>query len=208
MGKSAKGGDFERQTAKELSLWWSGGIGVVPPRDDIFWRSSISGGRATQRAKSGLGTFGAHGDLAFTDPIGAPLLEFFTIELKRGYKEKGGNPSDLVDCKPSDTQQLFEGFIFQAMDAAKAANSLTWLLIHRRDHHIAMVYFPTWVLDWVPDEFLPLKFGNIVRYLITLNGGKTRPPLRVGFVAVPLADFCDVLTPQIILATKKNYERY
>ena len=47
MGKSQKGGAWEREFSKYLSLWITEG-----ERDDVFWRSSQSGGRATQRAKS------------------------------------------------------------------------------------------------------------------------------------------------------------
>jgi hypothetical protein len=40
-GKS-KGSAFEREVCKDLSLWLSGG-----KRKDLFWRSAMSGGRAT-----------------------------------------------------------------------------------------------------------------------------------------------------------------
>lgn len=75
-----KGEDFERQISKKLSLWWTDG-----ERDDVFWRTSQSGGRATQRAKSALDTAYSYGDLTFIDPIGKPLCDLLVIEAKRGY---------------------------------------------------------------------------------------------------------------------------
>ena len=41
-GNKAKGSQFERLIAKELSLWVSDG-----KKPDCFWRSAMSGGRAT-----------------------------------------------------------------------------------------------------------------------------------------------------------------
>ncbi len=76
----AKGQDFERKICKELGLWWTGG-----ERDDIFWRSAGSGGRATERKKKGKTTANSYGDIMAMDPIGQPLLDLICFELKRGY---------------------------------------------------------------------------------------------------------------------------
>lgn len=76
----AKGGDFEREIAKELSLWWTNG-----ERDDVFWRTDGSGGRATNRFKQGKATANSYGDLTFIDPVGKPFIDQFLLELKRGY---------------------------------------------------------------------------------------------------------------------------
>lgn len=76
-----KGDDFERDVSRMLSLWWTEG-----KRDDIFWRTSASGGRATARAEyAGRQTKYEHGDVTFTDPVGKPLLDLAVIEAKRGY---------------------------------------------------------------------------------------------------------------------------
>lgn len=79
---NGKGSSFEREISKRLSLWWTEG-----ERDDIFWRSDQSGGRATQRAKQGKSTSNSYGDLACIDPIGQPFIDQFCIELKRGYSK-------------------------------------------------------------------------------------------------------------------------
>lgn len=75
-----KGADWERETAKLLSLWWTEG-----DADDVIYRTSASGARATQRRKSGKGTTNSAGDLGFTDDVAKPLFQFMTMECKRGY---------------------------------------------------------------------------------------------------------------------------
>lgn len=80
MSKSGKGSGFERELAKQLSLWWSHG-----DRDDLIWRTSQSGGRATQRAKRAVRTKYGYGDLTFTDPTAKPLFDLLVISAKRGY---------------------------------------------------------------------------------------------------------------------------
>ncbi|MCL2347114.1 MAG: hypothetical protein FWC50_02515, partial [Planctomycetaceae bacterium] len=54
-------------------------------RDDLFWRSSSSGGRATQRTKQGKRTANSAGDIAAMDADAQELLKIFTFELKVGY---------------------------------------------------------------------------------------------------------------------------
>jgi hypothetical protein len=83
MAKSSKGSSFEREVCKLLSLWWTQDLN--PPRDDVFWRTSQSGGRATERMKKNVATAYSSGDVTFIDPIGQPFIDALMIELKRGY---------------------------------------------------------------------------------------------------------------------------
>lgn len=131
----AKGSSFERIICKQLSMWWSNGT-----RDDIFWRSSNSGGRATMRGKKGKSTFGHCGDIAATDPIGQSLLNKVTIELKRGYSKR--SCADLLDQLPNRKPTEFEEFIIQAQDAAARAHTPFWMLVQRRDGKKAVVFVP------------------------------------------------------------------
>jgi len=80
MARSSKGSQFEREVSKELSLWWSGGT-----RLDIFWRTPGSGAMAKTRSKTGGSALGQHGDIQATDPIGQPMIDVCSIELKKGY---------------------------------------------------------------------------------------------------------------------------
>ena len=45
MNPKRKGSAFERKTCRALSLWYSGGVNA-----NIFWRTSSSGARATQKS--------------------------------------------------------------------------------------------------------------------------------------------------------------
>lgn len=93
----AKGGDFERDISRFLSLWWT-----HDERDDIFWRTSASGARATARATKFKKTKYDHGDITFTDPIAKPMLDLMVIEAKRGYT----NTSRKI--KASDMEKVCE----------------------------------------------------------------------------------------------------
>ena len=69
----AKGGKFEREVCRKLSLWVSGGA-----RRDVFWRSAMSGGRATVQGWE----VRQAGDVAAVAPEGHVLTDNFVIECK------------------------------------------------------------------------------------------------------------------------------
>lgn len=80
MGLSGeKGSEFERQMCSRLSMWVTGGL-----RDDVFWRSASSGGRARfATRKSNAQRYASQvGDISAVDPLGAHLLSIFTVECK------------------------------------------------------------------------------------------------------------------------------
>jgi len=192
MSKAYKGGDFEREICKRLSMWWTGG-----ERDDVFWRSSQSGGRATQRAKSGRTTYGSYGDIAAVDPIGEPLLKLFTIELKRGSSY--GSPADLIDTSPTDAVRPFEAAINQAISSHEEAGSYGWMIIARRDHRVAMVYLdPVAVMrfsDWKNVSRCPCTKFDL---FINQPKGKGPSRVRVRFAALPLDTFLERVDPKEI----------
>lgn len=139
----SKGSDFEREFCTRLSLWWTEDSNN--PRDDVFWRTQNSGGRATTRAKQHKTTAGQYGDIAATCPEGQPFTELFTVELKRGYSDS--TPFNLLDksdrlgsktCGP----QVWEEWYVKTVTTAARAGSPWWLLITRRDHRRAWVYVP------------------------------------------------------------------
>lgn len=131
-----KGSDFEREKCKELSLWWTSG-----KRDDVFWRSHSSGGRATQRGAKR--TAGQYGDITASDPCGQPLIDVLTIELKRGYSSL--TIQDILDRGPAQTaQQEWEKFVCQAVGSHRMAGSFAWMVLARRDKRVAWVYMPSY----------------------------------------------------------------
>lgn len=75
-GGKAKGSSFERDVCKQLSLWVTGG-----KSKDVFWRSAMSGGRATVAARRGVKVRQA-GDICAVAPEGHALTERYFIECK------------------------------------------------------------------------------------------------------------------------------
>jgi len=130
-----KGSAFEREICKRLGRWWTGG-----KRDDVFWRSTTSGARATSRGKKGQRTFGQYGDVQATDPIGQSLLDICTIEIKRGYKD--ATVGDKIDSPLNAIVRTWESFVIQAISQAAEASTMWWMLISKRDRREAMVTMP------------------------------------------------------------------
>lgn len=139
--KSNKGSVFEREFCVKLSRWWTD-----DERDDVFWRTGGSGGRATVRTQRGKATAGQYGDVMATDPIGQPLIKVLTMELKRGYSK--ANIHDVIDKTKHNAIQTWEAFINQAQRSHKEAGSLAWMIVTKRDRKAE------WM--WMPHDFLVL----------------------------------------------------
>lgn len=123
-----KGGNYERDLCKRFGLWWTQDL--TKPRNDIFWRTSQSGGRATQRAKKGAKTAYQYGDMTFIDPLGKPLVDFFMFEFKKGYNDT--NALDIIDSKQKEP--LLIKFWNKAESDRKAAGRPWSILILKRDY--------------------------------------------------------------------------
>jgi hypothetical protein len=82
-GGKQKGSAFEREICKALSLWISGG-----KREDLFWRTAMSGGRATVHFNKPLKGIKKPphirqvGDICAVAPEGHAFCEAFFIECK------------------------------------------------------------------------------------------------------------------------------
>lgn len=76
-----KGASFERSVCVKLSLWVSKG-----ESEDLYWRSSMSGGRSTVAARRGKRLAAQAGDISCIHPLGAPLTDKFYLECK-SYKD-------------------------------------------------------------------------------------------------------------------------
>ena len=134
----AKGSQFERDTCRRLSTWWSGD----PDTDVLFWRTSQSGGRATSRGKRGKHTTASHcGDIAALDERGAPLTRLITFELKRGYQS--ATIHELLDKPQLAAVQTYEKWIEQAITAASNAKTPFWALIHARNRRDTTLTIPS-----------------------------------------------------------------
>jgi len=183
-----KGSQFERDICKLLSKWWTGG-----KRDDVFWRTAGSGARATMRSKKNQNTFGQYGDVQATDPIGQPLIDLCTIELKRGYSQdtfanllEDSTTHNAVPC-------MYAKFIAQAKGDSRKAFTPWWLLIVKRDRRKPIVIFPRTL------------FG------MTLKGLDKVRIYRAGMVHVVVAllgDFLEHYLPEDIIECAKDEEEH
>jgi len=76
-GGKAKGAEFEREICVMLSQWVTKG-----KREDLFWRSAMSGGRATVAKRRGSNLASQAGDISAVHRLGHVLTADFYFELK------------------------------------------------------------------------------------------------------------------------------
>lgn len=172
--KSNKGSPFEREIARKLSLWWSDG-----QADDWFWRTAGSGGRATNRAKSGKSTANGGGDICAQTKEAQNLLDKVTFELKRGYNT--ATISDLLD----NDGGVMGKFIEQARRSASLAGTPYWAVIHKRDRREALLITNCM---W----FLPTAPGNRIVTLHRLGDHRN----SLVFDPLAVAKLEDCLRPE------------
>jgi len=131
---SKKGGEFERDMARAFSLWWT-----KSERDDIFWRTHASGGRATTRHKAGLQTADSYGDLMAMHEIGKPLTNKVVIELKRGYSKKRNQKRtvsllSLLDTPPGQkTRPIIYQWLMKVNKIRRRAKRERYMIVFKRD---------------------------------------------------------------------------
>lgn len=193
-----KGSPFEREICTDLSLWWSDG-----ERDDVFWRHD-SGSRAKGRSRKGKATFGAYGDIKAADPIGLPLTNTCTIELKRGYKQ--WSFLDCLDHPPKQwnqkerTKQVFEKFVEQVMEDSETANTYP-VIIAKRDKRQKIIVLPE-ELFWLIEE----DCGTYKGFTIKMNGNEF---ISRNFIALNFVRFLTWCSPSFFIdrEEKKNAEQ-
>jgi hypothetical protein len=171
----AKGADFERELCKKLSLWWTD-----DERDDVFWRTAGSGGRATMRGRKGASTYGQDGDIQAVDPVGKPLMDLVTIELKRGYAP--ATFADILEPTKKGTTPMYLTFFEQAIRSAKNAGSVSWWLIVRRDHRASTIFFPRELAQSLLDTRNVVPFAAM-RFTVEPEGMK-KHDIQVGCMAL------------------------
>lgn len=158
-----KGGDFEREFSKKLSLWFTQG-----KSPDVFWHTHGSGGRATMRGKRVKGQLQSqHGDITAVEEEGKPLEAEWSIELKTGYsgksKKKLKNEDgksvkillrwDLLDLIDSaQTEPVFYSFWNQARRDAELSGRVP-VLVFRRNGRKPCIVFTRGYFNKLVDAF-------------------------------------------------------
>jgi len=171
----AKGANFEGSISKQLSLWFT-----EDKEESTFWRTSASGARATMRRKGNKDVqIDDFGDIKAESPLGKPLTDFFSIELKTGYAKKAKSKAkkhdgkevikitnwDILDMVDSNQgKPMFYQFWEQSEKDALAASKEP-MLIFRRNNKQPCISLYSDIFNTIirkcgyPDfEFLTLNF--------------------------------------------------
>jgi hypothetical protein len=207
MGGHSKGSSFEREICKLLSSWWSDG-----QRDDIFWRTSGSGARATVRQKIGKKTYGQEGDIQAVDPIGSPLTKLFTIELKRGYSKN--TILDIIDAPKKAKPQIYEQFIIQSMTEQANSGTWAWCLITKRNSKETMIFMPHYsFVTFTKDTQKALGFSRVEilmyfkkPYFWNTKSGIRKEEIKERVIGLKLKDFLRWVSPKDIKQIYKQYK--
>lgn len=201
MSGKSKGGNFEREIASKISLWFSEG-----KRDDIFYRSQSSGARATQRNKSGKKTEGQYGDIAASCSEGESLIKLWNIETKTGYclsksKLKDGTKKitnwDILDLLDSKSQEPMFAQMWNQCVIDAEVSTREPILIFRRERKLPLItitgtYYSR-LTNWfnVPD-FMKIHFDLSNLYY---------PYSKV--VIIKLDDFLKWIDPNTLIIIKE-----
>lgn len=187
---SKKGGKFEKEFCKELSLWWTDG-----KRDDIFYSTSGSGGRATMRLKRGLCTENASGDVCSLSEIGFPYIHYFLTEIKRGYDLKRKSSIDFIEFvdSPNKKTNKLKEWIVKA-EKEKSANFRKGILIViKRDFKIPWV-----IIDSITLHRFAISFSRLKNEFIMFSVND------LTYYAFPLIRFYEIFTPKTFIDTAEE----
>lgn len=176
MAKHKKGSAYERATCEEFSLWYSKSF-LDKPRDDIFWRTSASGARATIRMKKNIDTTNSCGDIMALHKIGRKFTKICMIELKRGYSSKkitcknkkckkkisipntGNNSISILNLLDAPlTKKLKKGpillqWINKAIKEAKQHKRKHPIIIFRRDRKVSCIVLIRHTFDMLQNNY-------------------------------------------------------
>lgn len=175
-GGKAKGSQFERLICKQLSLVMSGG-----ERQDLYWRSAMSGGRATILANKGPMVDNQAGDISSISPVGSDLTRVFFLECKT-YKTL-----DIPSLLYANKGNLAGFWAAAKRDAYKFGKRP--LLIAKENRRPIMVCVETSVKDW---------FGTPLKPLFILP--------KVGITAYNFESFCQTLDLAVLKQRLAEYK--
>jgi len=194
-----KGDDFEREVARILSEWFSGG-----QRNDLFWRKRTRS-RQMRRTK----TTTQLGDIMADHPEGMPLTNVFSIELKVGYstnkkptKKVKLTPWDLLDSidyveranRIGPPNLAIIDFWEQTLRDARLVHKIPWL-IFKRDYHVHVASLQRRDVAKLMDLVGPFG-GNYLQLCM--------PSQRQMVRFYRLSEFLEWLTPDVVKILDKE----
>ena len=211
-----KGENFERKICKKLSMWWDGDL--EKGRQDLFWRSSQSGGRAKLRGRQGKQTAGHYGDVCSTDPCSVAFCKTVLLELKKG-KQRGTSFADIIDRPTGLTakaQFAFEEFLQQTIESYEQSDCLYWMLVFHRHLKVPMAFMQR-SFYWCLREYkcfrrrpVPyVEMGAVIRERHKIAKNKFKSGTRkVELVGMHWQTWLDTVSPEIIKQIHKDRKRY
>ena len=164
----AKGGNFENEIAKKLSLWLTKG-----KRDDLVCRTDSSGGRGTIRTKnkkeSNIYLFG---DLKHSDDKAKPLFDLWSIECKSGYGKKNKGEMqrwDILDILDSSQKEaVLQRFWNQCVRDAGLSKREPVLIFRRNGRKPCIAFKRQYFLDLLRIMDIDFSFNEINMYCFDL----------------------------------------
>jgi len=169
-GGKQKGAQFERDVCVRLSRWVSQGH-----KDDLFWRSAMSGGRATLGKRKGVDLSRQAGDITAVAPEGHILTDRFYIECK-----------SVKDLK-LDRMLIGSGTLFEFWRVARREareHDRHPMLIAKQNQYTTLVLLPIWAM----------KPGNLFAHNIEPQALLTiSPPNGGAYVRCAVLLFEDML---------------
>lgn len=126
---ASKGAAYERTLAVLLSMWLTDG-----EREDVLWRTAMSGGRATVARRKGRSAESQAGDLQPTDSVGDWFCSTFLIEAKR-YKafDWARDITEARSARPAKATQRILEIVMHTVDEAERAGRKAPLCFLRAD---------------------------------------------------------------------------
>lgn len=201
MARAGKGSQFERDVCYALSDWWESG------RQDLFWRTATSGGRAKRRGRQGKTTSGHYGDICSTDPCTKALVGCICLELKKGYKDSSfADVIDRTDNSNAKGQFPFEAMLQQTIESWEHSGSLYWMLLFYRHMREPLAFMPKEFYRCLKDygcftkKPIPfVEFQAVIREKHKLGPQKYKTSQRfIEVVGVRWKDWLKEVTPKII----------
>ncbi len=153
INSNAKGASFERKTCVRLSMWIS-----HKTREDLFWRSAMSGGRATLRSRIGRGSavVAQAGDISAIHELGHPFLRLFVVECKF-YKDL--KLESMIYGKDGHSKEIW----YKTLKLADA-NDRAPFIVSRQNFRDELVWTTEPGLDLLRNAVLP---GRELRVHVT-----------------------------------------
>jgi len=170
----AKGGQFERDVCKWLSLWWTDDT-----RHDIFSRTRGSGSALKRGGSKWEG-----GDIGFVDPIGEPLIRHCNIEAKTGYatksKLKSGKTRESNWCVLDSLDSILKQPTLEKMWEQCERDALItgrepWLIFRRFRRSACIAFTLSFFLSLIEMFGHPPRHIPLARLRFTPSGTDTLP---------------------------------